>query len=186
MIQFALRIDPAARELRKTWESAVSGPTDSAAARIAKAKFAAYGDAVYPDATFTLRLSYGKVAGWTHRGVTVPATTTFKGLYERATGNEPYKLAPRWLAAKDRLNPDTVFDFVTTNDIIGGNSGSPVINAKAEILGAAFDSNIHGLGGDYGYDGSLNRTVVVSTAAATEALQKVYGAEGLVKELMAK
>ena len=79
-----------------------------------------------------------------------------------------------------------MFDFVTTNDIIGGNSGSPVINAKAEILGAAFDGNIHSLGGDYGYDGSINRTVVISTAAATEALQKVYGAEGLVKELMAK
>ena len=186
MIQFALKIDPAARELRKTWETQVSGPTDAAAAKIAQAKFAAYGDAVYPDATFTLRLSYGKVAGWTYRGATVPATTTFRGLYERATDAEPYRLAPRWIAAQSRLNPDTVFDFVTTNDIIGGNSGSPVISAKAEILGAAFDGNIHSLGGDYGYDGSINRTVVVSTAAATEALRKVYGADSLVKELSAK
>jgi hypothetical protein len=186
MIQFALKIDPAARDLRKTWETKVSGPTDAAAAKIAQAKFAAYGDAVYPDATFTLRLSYGKVQGWTYRGVTVPATTSFKGLYERATGAEPYRLAPRWTAAGSKLNPDTVFDFVTTNDIIGGNSGSPVISAKAEILGAAFDGNIHSLGGDYGYDGSINRTVVVSTAAATEALQKVYGADTLVKELTAK
>jgi hypothetical protein len=186
MIQFALKIDPAARELRRTWETKVSGPTDAAAAKIAQARFAAYGDAVYPDATFTLRLSYGKVAGWTWHGTTIPATTRFKGLYERATGAEPYKLAPRWLAAKDRLNPDTVFDFVTTNDIIGGNSGSPVISAKAEILGAAFDGNIHSLGGDYGYDGAINRTVVVSTAAATEALHKVYGADSLVRELSAK
>ena len=186
MIQFALKIDPAARDLRKTWETKVAGPTDAAAAKIAEAKFAAYGDAVYPDATFTLRLSYGKVQGWTYRGTTIPATTSFKGLYERATGAEPYKLAPRWVAAEAKLNPDTVFDFVTTNDIIGGNSGSPVISAKAEILGAAFDGNIHSLGGDYGYDGSINRTVVVSTAATTEALRKVYGAEMLVKELTAK
>jgi hypothetical protein len=186
MIQFALRIDPTARALRKTWESDVSGPTDAAAGKIAQAKFGAFGDAVYPDATFTLRLSYGKVAGWTRHGDVVPAFTTFKGLYERATGAGPYRLAPRWAAAQSKLNPDTVFDFVTTNDIIGGNSGSPVINVKAEVLGVAFDGNIHSLGGDYGYDGDLNRTVVVSTAAATEALQKVYGAESLVKELMAK
>ena len=185
MIQFALKIDAAAREQRKIWEAQVNGPTDAAAGKIARARFAAYGDAVYPDATFTLRLSYGKVAGWTWRGVDVPPTTTFKGLYTRATGAEPYQLAPRWIAAKDKLNPDTVFDFVTTNDIIGGNSGSPVISAKAEVLGAAFDGNIHSLGGNYGYDGTINRTVVVSTAAATEALQKVYAADGLVKELLA-
>ncbi|MDP2011593.1 MAG: S46 family peptidase, partial [Phenylobacterium sp.] len=186
MIQLALRIDPAAREVRTAWETEVSGPTDRAAERIARARFAAYGDAVYPDATFTLRLSYGKVAGWTHRGVTIPPFTTFAGLYDRATGAEPFQLAPRWVAAKDRLNPATVYNFVTTNDIIGGNSGSPVLNAKAEILGAAFDGNIHSLGGNYGYDGTINRTVVVATSAATEALEKVYGQTALVKELTAK
>ncbi len=186
MIQLALRLDPAAREVRTAWETEVTGPTDRAAERIARAKFAAYSDAVYPDATFTLRLSYGKVAGWTYRGITIAPFTTFAGLYERATGAEPFQLAPRWVAAKDKLNPDTVFDFVTTNDIIGGNSGSPVINAKAEILGAAFDGNIHSLGGDYGYDGAINRTVVVATSAATEALEKVYGQTALVKELTAK
>ena len=186
MIRFVLAIDPAAREIRKTWDDQVAGPTDSASARVAAARFGVYGDAVYPDATFTLRLSYGKVAGWTWRGVTVPAFTTFAGLYERATGAEPFQLAPRWIAAKDRLNPDTVFNFVTTNDIIGGNSGSPVINAKGEVLGAAFDGNIHSLGGNYGYDGAVNRTVVVSTAAATEALEKVYGQTALVKELTAR
>ncbi|CAN5472154.1 S46 family peptidase [soil metagenome] len=186
MIQLALRLDPPAREVRTAWETEVTGPTDRAAERIARAKFAAYGDAVYPDATFTLRLSYGKVAGWTYRGTTIAPFTTFAGLYDRATGAEPFQLAPRWVAAKDKLNPDTVFDFVTTNDIIGGNSGSPVINAKAEILGAAFDGNIHSLGGDYGYDGTINRTVVVATSAATEALEKVYGQTALVKELTAK
>lgn len=186
MIQFALRADPDARAVRQRWDTEVAGPTDRAAQRLARARFAAYGDAVYPDATFTLRLSYGKVAGWSYRGQTIPYFTTFAGLYDRATGSEPFQLAPRWVAAKDKLNPTTVFDFVTTNDIIGGNSGSPVVNAKGEVLGAAFDGNIHSLGGDYGYDGSINRTVVVSTAAATEALDKVYGQAGLIKELTAK
>jgi hypothetical protein len=183
MIQFVLKTDPAAREIRKTWDAEVSGPTDRAAERLARARFGVYGEAVYPDATFTLRLSYGKVTGWTYRGTTVPWFTTFAGLYDRATGAEPFQLAPRWAQAKDRLNLSTVFDFVTTNDIIGGNSGSPVVNAQGEVLGAAFDGNIHSLGGDYGYDGSINRTVVVSTAAATEALDKVYGRKALVQEL---
>ena len=186
MIRLALKMDPPAREVRHVWEATVAGPTDAAAGRIAAARFAAYGDAVYPDATFTLRLSYGKVAGWTWRGRTVGPFTSFAGLYDHATGAEPFQLAPRWIAARDKLKPDTVFDFVTTNDITGGNSGSPVLNAHAEILGAAFDGNIHSLGGDYGYDGSINRTVAVSTAAATEALEKVYGQQALVKELMAK
>ena len=112
--------------------------------------------------------------------------TTFGGLFGRATGSEPYALSARWLAAKDRLNPDTVFDFVTTNDIIGGNSGSPVVNAKGEVIGAAFDGNIHSIAGAYGFDGTINRTVVVSTAAITEALLKVYGRDALVKELLGK
>ncbi|MDP3383597.1 MAG: S46 family peptidase [Phenylobacterium sp.] len=184
MIQLALRMDPLAREVREAWETEVEAPTARAAERVAAARFAAYGDAVYPDATFTLRLSYGQVQGWTHRGQTIPATTTFAGLYQRATGADPYALAPRWIAAKDKLNPDTVYNFVTTNDIIGGNSGSPVVNAKGEVLGAAFDGNIHSLGGDYGYDGSVNRTVVAATSAATEALEKVYGLTGLLDELM--
>ncbi len=186
MIRLALKLDPLAREVRRTWNAGVVGPTDAAAAKVAAAKFAAYGDAVYPDATFTLRLSYGKVAGWTWHGRTIAPFTTFSGLYHRATGAEPYQLAPRWVAAKDRLNPGTVFNFTSTNDIIGGNSGSPVLNARAEILGAAFDGNIHSLGGDYGYDGAINRMVAVSTAAATEALEKVYGQQSLVRELMAK
>ncbi|MBU2135978.1 MAG: S46 family peptidase [Alphaproteobacteria bacterium] len=184
MIQLALRMDPLAREVREAWETEVEAPTARAAERVAAARFAAYGDAVYPDATFTLRLSYGQVQGWTHRGRNIPATTTFSGLYDRATGADPYALAPRWIAAQDKLNPDTVYNFVTTNDIIGGNSGSPVVNAKGEVLGAAFDGNIHSLGGDYGYDGTINRTVVAATSAATEALEKVYGLTGLLDELM--
>ncbi|MEW6018006.1 MAG: S46 family peptidase [Pseudomonadota bacterium] len=183
MIQLALRLDPKARELREAWESRVEAPTAQAAEKIARARFAVYGDQVYPDATFTLRLSYGQVQGWTYRGRTIPATTTIGGLYERATGAEPYALAPRWIEARSKLDLDTVYNFVTTNDIIGGNSGSPVVNARGEVLGAAFDGNIHSLGGDYGYDGAINRTVVVSTAAATEALRKIYGREALLAEL---
>lgn len=183
LIKYVLATDPGARSARTAWESRVSGPVDQAAERIAQARFAVYGDKVYPDATFTLRLSYGKVDGWTYRGRTVPPFTYFGGLYERATGAEPFALPQRWMDAQARLNPDTVFDISSTNDIIGGNSGSPLINARGEVVGAVFDGNIHSLGGNYGYDGALNRTVTVSTAAITEALDKVYGQAALVKEL---
>ena len=183
MIQYVLRIDPEARRIRAQYEEQVTGPATRAAEAIAKARFAVYGATTYPDATFTLRLSYGAIAGWTYRGKAIAPFTTFQGLYTRATGQEPFDLDPRWVAAKDRLNPDTIFDFSTTNDIVGGNSGSPIIDAKGEVIGTAFDGNIHSLGGDYGYDPALNRTVAVSAAAITEALTKVYGADGLVKEL---
>ncbi len=183
MIQYVLRIDPAARILRTAYDEKVAGPVTQASEKIAKARFAVYGDSLYPDATFTLRLSYGAIAGWTYRGRTVEPFTTFKGLYERATGQDPFELDPRWVAAEGKLNPNTIFDISTSNDIIGGNSGSPLIDAKGDVIGAVFDGNIHSLGGDYGYDGAINRGVSVSTGAVTEALQKVYGADELVKEL---
>lgn len=186
MIRYVLVMDGAARTARHVWETEVTAPTDNAAERVARARFAIYGVSLYPDATFSLRLSYGKVAGWRWQGRDVGPFTTFGGLFGRATGADPYAVAPRWLAAKDRLNPDTVFDFVTTNDIIGGNSGSPVINARREVIGAAFDGNIHSIAGAYGYDGAVNRTVVVSTAAITEALTRVYGRDALVRELLGK
>ncbi len=185
LIQYVLATDAAARAARKTYEEKVAGPTGQAAQKIAAARFAVYGDRIYPDATFSPRLSYGKVAGWTYRGQTIPATTVFKGLWARATGQDPFALAPRWTAAQGKLKDDTVFDFVTTNDIIGGNSGSPVLNAKGEVIGAAFDGNIHSLGGAFAYDGAINRTVVTSTAGATEALLQVYGRTALVDELLA-
>ncbi len=184
MIQYAIKIDDQARQVRTEWEAKVTGPTQIAAEKIARIRFAAYGTSTYPDATFSLRLSYGKVAGWTYNGTTVPAYTYMGGLFDRATGQEPFNAAPKFLAAKDRIDPTKVYDFVTTNDIVGGNSGSPVINAKGEVIGAAFDGNILSLGGSFAYDGSVNRCVVVSTGAITEALSKVYGREALVKELM--
>ena len=183
MIRYVLRIDPEARKLRTQWDNRVTGPIAAASEKIAKARFAAYGDKVYPDATFTLRLSYGKIDGWTYQGTAVPPFTYFKGLYERATGKPPFDLDERWVAAQNTLNPDTVFDISTTNDIIGGNSGSPLINANGEVIGAIFDGNIHSLGGDYGYDPALNRAVAVSTAAVSEALRKVYHADALANEL---
>lgn len=183
MIAFVLANDDAAQAVRTQWEAAVSGPTSRAGEKIAQARFAAYGTNLYPDATFSLRLSYGAVKGWTYRGVTVEPFTRIGGLYERNTGAEPFNAAEDWLAAEDRINKNTVYDFVSTNDIIGGNSGSPVINARGEVIGAAFDGNIHSLGGSFGYDGELNRTVTVSTAAVTDALRTVYNQPRLLEEL---
>jgi len=186
MIRFVLATDQSSRAVRQAYEATVSGPTDRAQQRIAHARFVAYGDSVYPDATFSLRISYGAVAGWTYHGKTIAPVTRIAGLYDRATGEDPFALAPRWIDAKSRLNLDTVFDLSTTNDITGGNSGSPLINARGEIIGAMFDGNIHSLGGAFAYDGNLNRGVAVTTAAETEALEKVYGQSALVKELMGK
>jgi hypothetical protein len=178
-----LATDEVSRAVRRAYEARVTGPSDRAQQQIAKARFAVYGTSIYPDATFSLRLSYGRIAGWTEKGRAVPPFTYFRGLYERATGQPPFDLAPRWTAARARLNLDTVFDISTTNDIIGGNSGSPLINARGEVIGAIFDGNIHSLGGAFAYDPQLNRAVAVSTAAITEALQKVYGNAALVQEL---
>jgi hypothetical protein len=183
MIQYVLRIDPEARRLLTEWNNKVDGPTTAASEALARARFAAYGTSVYPDATFTLRLSYGQIAGWNEKGREVPPFTYFSGLYERATGQDPYKLDPRWIAAKSRLNPGTIFNMSTTNDIIGGNSGSPVINGRGEVIGAIFDGNIHSIGGDYGYDPANNRSVAVAAPAVSEALRKVYGANRIVDEL---
>jgi hypothetical protein len=183
MIQYVLRIDPEGRRLLTAWNERVEGPTTGASEALARARFAAFGTSVYPDATFTLRLSYGQIAGWNEKGHEVPPFTYFGGLYERATGQDPFKLDPRWVAAKGSLNPNTVFDISTNNDIIGGNSGSPLINARGEVIGAIFDGNIHSLAGDYGFDPTNNRSVAVSTAAVSEALRKVYGANNLADEL---
>jgi len=183
MIRFVVKTDPAARAIRKAFEDRVEGPVDRASERIAHARFAVYGTSVYPDATFSLRLSYGKIAGWTYRGRDIPSFTTFDGLYKRATGQFPFDLAPRWVEGKSKLDLKTVFNISSANDIIGGNSGSPLINANGDVIGAIFDGNIHSLGGDFYYDTALNRAVSVSTAAISEALDKIYGQSALLNEL---
>src|SRR6185312_26617 len=184
MIQFVLRTDPLSRAAREVWEEQVEAPVLDGGERIARVRYAFEGAGLYPDANFSLRLSYGKVAGWTDQGQQTTPFTTFAGLFQRATGAPPYRLPGRWTADQPKLDPATVLDFSTTNDITGGSSGSPVVNARGQLVGAAFDSNIHGIAGDFTYDAGLNRMIAVSTVAISEALQKVYGDTALAKELM--
>jgi len=185
MIRFVLATDATSRTIRKDYENRVSGPTDRASEKIARARFELNGTADYPDATFSLRLSYGRVTGWTDKGRTVGPFTRFSGLWDRATGQYPFDLAPRWLTAKGKVASETVFDFVSDNDIVGGNSGSPIIDAKGQVIGAIFDGNIESLGGSFGFDDRVNRAVSVSTAAISEALLKIYGNQALIADLKA-
>lgn len=185
LIRFVLRTNAASETVRDAWWEKITGPTATAAGHIRSARYALDGDAVYPDATFSLRLSYGRIAGWRWREETIEPTTGFAGLYARATDSAPFALPQRWQDARSVIDQATVMNFVTTNDIVGGNSGSPVLNAKGEVIGLAFDGNIHSLGGSYAYDGALNRAVVVSAAAISEALIKVYGQARLAQELAA-
>jgi hypothetical protein len=186
MILLARRVDSIARQVRKEWEKEVESPQTSALEKLGAARFAAFGTSIYPDATFTLRLSYGVVKGWNENGKPVAPFTTFAGIFERATGSDPFQLAPSWIDAKPRLNLQTPFNFVTTNDIIGGNSGSPVINKDGQLVGLIFDGNIHSLGGNYGFDENLNRAVAVDSRAILEALDKIYRARRVLDELAAK
>jgi hypothetical protein len=183
MIRYVLATDETSRAIRKTYETKVTGPTDRAAEKIAKARFAVFGTSAYPDATFSLRITYGKVEGWTDNGVTTGPFTNFAGLWDRATGQFPFNLAPRWQAAQGKLDNSIAFNFVGDIDIIGGNSGSPAVDAQGRVIGAIFDGNIESLGGAFGFDDSVNRGVAVTTAAITEALSKVYGNSALVAEL---
>ena len=184
MIVLARRLDPRDREIQAQLDERYEGPLTAARARLADARFAAYGDSAYPDATFTLRISYGKVQGWTERGRPVPTRTLMGGTFDRATGSDPFDL-PTQIRRQRQAGSTAAatYNFVTTNDIIGGNSGSPVVDRNGAVIGAAFDGNIHSLGGNYGYDATLNRTVVVSTDAVQEALEKIYPAPALVAEL---
>jgi hypothetical protein len=183
MILFAKRTDPDARAVRKDYEARVDAPSREAAERIAKARFAVYGTSVDPDATFTLRLSYGAVKGFDANGTVVAPYTTIGGLFERATGSPPYVLPESWLGAKSALNLSTPMNLSTTNDIIGGNSGSPLIDKNAQVVGLIFDGNIYSLGGDFGYEASRNRSVAVDSRALLTGLQKVYHADRLVSEI---
>jgi peptidase S46-like protein len=187
-IQIARAIEPQARALRTRYDNEVIAVEREAYAKIAQAMFATAGDAAYPDGTFTLRLSHGAVRGYEENGKTITPYTDLRGLYERAEQHAmkpPYTYPESWARARTTLNLDTPFNLVTTNDIVGGNSGSPLINMRGELVGVIFDGNIQSLPGYFVYDGTANRAVSVDVRGMIEAMRKVYQAEALVGELLA-
>ena len=189
MISFAKLIDADYRAARKTAEDTFDAVEREAYARISKARFAVEGENSYPDATGTLRMSYGAVKGWTEDGAAVPAFTTIGGTFERAEarkGQKEFTLPDSWLKHKDKLDPSVPFNFVCTADIIGGNSGSPVINKAGEVVGLVFDGNINSLPGAFYFDERVNRAVVVDSRAMIEAMRKIYGADNVADELLGK
>lgn len=186
MILLAKAVDNESRALRKTMEDEIEAPIRKSHELIAAARFKIQGTNTYPDATFSPRLSFGAVKGWVEGTKTIAPYTTFGQTFERHTGAEPFALPKRWLAAKDQVDLATPMNFATTNDIIGGNSGSPVFNKDAQIVGLIFDGNIHSLGGDYGFDASVNRAVAVDSRGILHALEKVYKVDRLVNELRGK
>jgi len=184
MVRLARLLDPAARAVRKAYEDSLVAVETAAAPRITRARFALFGTAEYPDATATLRLSFGAVKGYRNsRRQPVAYATDFGGLYARATGQEPYRLPERWLKMKSALALKTPFNFASTADIIGGNSGSPTVNTKGEIVGIIFDSNLEAMPNRFLYDEVQARAVHVASQGILEALRKVYRAERVLEEL---
>jgi len=183
MIALAREIDADARALRTRQESQVDAVTEVAGEAIAKARFASLGTAVYPDATFTLRLNYGTVQGWDENGEAVAPFTRLGTLFERATGQPPFAVPETWARARPTLDLDTRVNLASDNDIIGGNSGSPLIDAAGRIVGLIFDGNIHSISGAYWFDEARNRAVSVDTAIIREALTKVYRAQNILEEI---
>jgi hypothetical protein len=189
MIVAARRTDPLSREYRRWQHDEIESVLTPAGEKLGKARFLVYGKDAYPDATFTLRLSYGTVDGFPYNGTIAPPFTTFYGLYDRAasfSNQVPFDLTPKEVAGRDKLDLSTPLDFVSTGDIIGGNSGSPVVNRDGELVGLIFDGNIESLAGDFVYDGSKNRAVAVHSAGMIEGLRKLYGAAALADELEGK
>ena len=186
MIVLARSIDPESRAARKRYEDEVTGVERAAYAKIARALFETQGTSLYPDATFTLRLSYGAVKGYSENGKQIQPFTNIGGAFEHAAAHDsktPYQLPASWTKSKAQLNLNTPLNFVSTNDIIGGNSGSPVFNSRAELVGLIFDGNIQSLVGNFIYDESVNRSVSVDSRGMLEALRKIYNANELVAEL---
>jgi hypothetical protein len=184
MIVFVRAWDADARVVRERFVTQVEGPVARAQERIARARFRAFGLEHYPDATFSPRVSYGQVEGWTEPdGRVTPAFTRASGLYARATGQAPFVVSQRWLDARARIEANTIYNVSTSNDVTGGNSGSPLLDREGRVVGAVFDGNMHSLGGEYFYDGALNRSVTVSSSAIRMALSDVYGMRALLSEL---
>ena len=189
MVVLARTIDPFDRQRIKGFEDKVESVETPAGEKIGQARFAVYGKSLYPDATFTLRLAYGAVKGYPMNGTQAPPMTTFYGLYDRAYSfglKFPYNLPARYLERRTRLDLAGPLDFVSTCDIIGGNSGSPVVNKQGELVGLIFDGNIEGLVGDFLYYEVNNRAVAVHSGAIIEALRGLYDASSLADELEGK
>jgi hypothetical protein len=191
LIQLARRVEPIVRELRAWQETRITSVEAAAGEKIAAARFAVYGKTLYPDANSNLRLEYGTVLGYEEDTTLVPYKTTFYGLYERAAAfseKPPFNLPARWRDGRSTLDLGVPFNFVYTADTIGGNSGSPVINRNAEIVGINFDSNVQKLPNRYMYidEQEGSRAVGVHSAGIIEGLRKLYGAEALVRELMGR
>jgi hypothetical protein len=183
MIALARELDSEARALRTRQESEVDAAVEVAQEAIAKARFAALGTDAYPDATFTLRLNYGTVRGWDENGEPVEPFTRLGRLFERATGQAPFAAPESWERVRARLDLDTPFNLATDNDIVGGNSGSPLLDAAGNIVGLVFDGNIHSISGAYGFDAAKNRAISVHPAIIRVALSTVYEAADLLEEL---
>jgi hypothetical protein len=183
MIELARSIDGDARAIRKQLENEVEAPVTAASTRIAAERFKAFGTRVYPDATFTLRLNYGTVMGSVENGTPVQPFTYLDRAFERATGASPFKIPESWIKVKDQLDMHTPFCISTNNDIVGGNSGSALIDVRGNVVGLMFDGNIDSIAGSYWFDAAKNRAVAVHPAIIREALDKVYGAKSLLAEL---
>ncbi len=186
LILLAKSVDAASRKIRKAYEDNVDELERQGYAQIAKAMFAVQGTSTYPDATFTLRLSFGEVKGYQEGSNFISPITTIGGAFEHEAKHgkvEPWVLPQSWNKAKPQLDLSTPYNFASTADIIGGNSGSPVVNKEGELVGLIFDGNIHSLIADYFYSDKLNRSVSVHSSAMREAMSKIYGATALVSEI---
>lgn len=186
MIELARLVDEEARKVRTEMEREVEAVIREQHTRISAARFAIYGTSAYPDATFTPRLSFGSVKAWNEGGKELAPFTTMGQIFERDAGAPPFAVPQSWWNAQSKLKASTPFNLSTTNDIIGGNSGSPLLNKNAEIIGLIFDGNIHSLGGDYGFDPAVNRAVSVDSRAILHSLEVIYKADRIVKELKKK
>ena len=179
-------IDEASRKTRKLYDVNVAEPELKAYGQIARSLFQVQGKDLAPDATFTLRLAYGKVGGYREGDKNIPWATNLGEAFAKAKlhGNhEPFRLPDSWWKHQKELHLATTYDFVSTADTIGGNSGSPVINSKAEVVGVNFDRNRHGLTRNFLYSDVQARHVSVHSPAILHLLEKVYGASQLAREL---
>ncbi|SEQ38759.1 Peptidase S46 [Solimonas aquatica] len=183
-IELARALDAPSRELRRQMEADVEAPEALAAQAIARLRFAQYGRSLYPDASFTLRLSYGELRGWEENGRSVAPFTDFAAAFAHQTGAAPFLLPESWNRARARLALDTPLNFVSSHDIVGGNSGSPLLNRQGELAGLLFDGNRHSIAGAYEYDEALNRSIALHPAALLQALTRIYAAPGLAAELL--